>query len=222
MFNLSFLSNLNKGDKVFVDTNTGVSYSNVFFESQNEIHIIIHDYLHDKFIEIEKSSIVEIFNETKNAAIPLIKLQRNVPREKQRLFTFLDSEHEENYDLLLEKWPLAKNDKEYASALYILAIPMIFKKIQNRYHAFETPIDWIFDYECKFSEDAYTLFGVTEEEQERYVIDYDLTDSMKHLGRLAMHLWNGYKGFHLLQCINTLEPKYIVAMNQAIIIRFEN
>lgn len=211
--------NLQAGDKINISTNLGPDWVGVFFESQSEEMIIVHEHNQDSYIEINKRGITELFNVTKQIAIPLYELSRNVPFDSYRMFEFINKEHESNFDQLLKKWSQAEKDKEYCAATYILALPIIFEKFKTMYENFESPVTWIADYEYKYNDNVAKLFELSQDERDAILIDYDLTSSMQHLGRLAMHLFNGYKEFHMLDCISSLDIDHYYAFTQALTIR---
>ncbi|MBQ0137937.1 MAG: DUF2538 family protein [Kurthia sp.] len=143
-----------------------------------------------------------------------------MPNMTEATTIFINQEHEDNFFQTLEKWEKAKKgDREYASACYILALPMIFEKFNIT--KMRSPVQWIINWEIKFDDDAAEEYGVSEEEREDIVIEYDLTGSMAQLGRLALHLWNGYTQFHLLDCIGSLDNRHRVVAYNAIKMRCE-
>lgn len=146
-------------------------------------------------------------------------LTRNVPFEKFRTFEFINEQHERNFDRLLIKWDMALSSKEYAAALYIFALPLIFEKFETTFEKFESPVSWIVDYEYKYNDNTGKRYELTQAERDEIVINYDLTSSMVHLGRLALHLWNRYEEFHLLDCLSALDGNHYLAFTQAILIR---
>lgn len=219
MRSLGYYSNLNRHDKLDIVCNTGVDWFGVYFDSQTELHLKVHDYVEDVFIQISKNEIAELYNVTKMQTIPLYPLTRNVPNTKHRTFSFLNEEHELNYDKLLTKWPAGANDKEYAAAIYITALPLIFNKVATNFEQFASPITWIADYEYKHNDTTAEAYDISEVERDAIEIDYELTSPMIQLGRLAYHLWTGYEQFNLLDCILSLDDTHYYAATQAIEIR---
>lgn len=211
--------NLQTGDQINISTNSGTDWSKVIYQSQTDEMIIVHEPIQDSYIEIHKNAITELFNSTKQIAVPLYELTRNVPFDRYRMFEFINKEHESNYIQLLKKWSKAEQDKEYTAAVYILALPIIFEKFEYIYENFQSPVAWIADYEYKYNDNAANHYELSQAERDAIIINYDLTSSMIHLGRLALHLFNGYKEFHMLNCISNLDIDHYYAFTQAITIR---
>lgn len=129
---------------------------------------------------------------------------------------FIDKEHENNFLETLVRFPNAKNNSEYKSACYILAVPMIFNKFQSNLGELESPISWILQWENQFK--------LTDEEKifENYEPPkFDLTNSMVQLGKLAFNLWNGYDDFNLLDCISKLDAAHYPVVKTAMDIRMK-
>lgn len=133
--------------------------------------------------------------------------------------TFIDGHHENNYQILKEAFPLALKDVEYQGACYISALPMLFSKFKNEIEGYETPLEWIINWQMKnhFKDEEET----EEEYQERIQVEvnYDLTSSMIQMGRLALNLFNGYEYFNLMDCLNSLDNKNVEVLKTAIDIR---
>lgn len=120
---------------------------------------------------------------------------------------FSDDLHQQNYEKMKERFPSALKDTEYQAACYIAAAPMLFYKIEDRLHEFESPVDWMIYWQCKNLPKDEDETG--EEYQERINIganvNYDLTPSMQHMGNLALNLWNGYEHFNLMYCLQSID-----------------
>lgn len=132
-------------------------------------------------------------------------------------YYFIDTDHEWNYQRLVEKWPQARMHLEYDIPCYITAIPMIFDQIEDIIFTMESPVDWIWRWELKYtlsSEDEYWI----EKSKETLIPEppYDLTGSMVQLGRFALEMWGGYKYFSLRDCINSLDEQHCLALSSAI------
>ena len=132
---------------------------------------------------------------------------------------FIDKEHEKNYGLLKRKFPVATVDTEYQSACYISSIPMIFYKFSDKLDDYDSPLDWIINWQMKnhFKDENET----EEEYQERIQVevDYNLTSSMIQLGRLALNLFNGYEYFNLMDCLGSLDDNNVEVLKTAIDVR---
>lgn len=137
--------------------------------------------------------------------------------ERMEQIFFLNEEHKQNFKTVLLKWGTARNDAEYKSACYILAVPMIFDKVSQELSQFDAPIDWIYEWELK-----HTLSKMEEyqgDEDDGPQLNFDLTGSMVQLGKLSLNLWNGYEYFNLLDCVSSLDEHYYKVMKTAIDIR---
>lgn len=134
---------------------------------------------------------------------------------------FITKQHKINYKANLLRWPGGARDVEYQQACYILAIPMIYQKLENRIGDFEHPIDWIWRWEWAHDEDfRRDHLGLdSNEREEGTYISYDLSGFMVQLGKLSLNLWNGYKYFNLMKCINSLDEYHYHAALCAIDIR---
>lgn len=142
---------------------------------------------------------------------------------KSKAIYFVDDEHKRNYKELLIRFPQAKEDTEYQSAVYILAVPMILGKVKKKLNTFKYPVDWIWRWEWKYKLSEMEDFKKAREEEiekgKDFEIGYDLTGSMIRLGRLALHLWNGYEHFNLLDCLSVLDDQHYPVVNCAIDMR---
>lgn len=132
---------------------------------------------------------------------------------------FIDNEHESNYNVLKERFPLSTVDTEYQSACYISSIPMLFDKFDTELDDYDSPLDWIINWQMKNlpQEDDETLESYEERIQTE--IDYDLTSSMQQLGCLALNLFNGYEYFNLMHCLGSLDDNNVEALKVAIDVR---
>lgn len=134
---------------------------------------------------------------------------------------FADNLHQENYEKLKARFPIALNDTEYQSACYIAATPMIFYKYEEHLNKFDTPVSWIIDWQCKNypQEEDENLEEYQERVEQGMYVDYDLTSSMHQMGKLALNLWNGYEYFNLMDCLGSLDDKNYQIVRCAIDIR---
>jgi hypothetical protein len=116
---------------------------------------------------------------------------------------FVNDHHQLNFKRVLLKWNVGKQDREYQTACYILAVPMIFEKVEPYIGLFENPVDWIWQWEWK-----NTLSKLPEyQEEEPADLPYDLTGSMVQLGKFALNMWNGYEHFNLMDSIASLDSE---------------
>lgn len=122
---------------------------------------------------------------------------------------FIDDQHHKNYNIMKEMYPKALTNKEYQAACYVSAVPLIFGKFDDKLCEFSNPLEWIFKWENQMQ----------REEQINAIVDYDLTPSMQQLGKLALHLWNGYEHFNLMDCLNRVDDENFLVVEQAIAIR---
>lgn len=120
---------------------------------------------------------------------------------------FIDKDHEINFKRLLLKWSEAKENVEYATACYILALPIIFEKVENYIGKFPSPVSWIYLYEEKYTLSKLEEYQEDEDFTQTDEIPYDLTNSMVQLGKFALNMWNGYPHFNLMDCIASLDNK---------------
>lgn len=119
---------------------------------------------------------------------------------------FVDEEHQRNFERILFRWPAGKKNTEYMPACYILAVPMIFEKVEDMIDDFENPVDWIWRWEWKYTLSKLPEYqDASDDEEEDNNIPYDLTGSMVQLGRLALNMWNSYEHFNLMHCIASLD-----------------
>ncbi len=131
---------------------------------------------------------------------------------------FESEEHEKNYERVLSKWlSRGSMDTEYKVSCYILAVPMIYDKVEHLIDEFELPVDWIWRWEWKYTLSKLDAYSWNKEELEE--IPYDLTDSMVQLGRLSLNLWNRYEHFNLLDCISSLDSSNYKVLKCAIDMR---
>lgn len=133
---------------------------------------------------------------------------------------FINKQHQLNYEKVSRKWKSVEHgDKEYIAAGYILALPMIFEKVD--YRNMHSIVQWIVDWEFKYNDTTAEKYDLTQEEREEIEIGYDLTSSMRKLGQLAWHLWNSYDDMHLLDCLASLDKDHYKAALTAIRLRLE-
>ena len=64
---------------------------------------------------------------------------------------FIDEQHSINFKKVLLRWNVGKTNMEYQTACYILAVPMIFEKVEKYIGSFKSPIDWIWFWEFKYT-----------------------------------------------------------------------
>jgi|SRR5690625_4134319 len=132
---------------------------------------------------------------------------------------FVDEQHEVNYEKMIEIYPNAFTNPEYQAACYIASTPFVFYKFEARLNEFSSPVDWIINWQMKH------LAQFDDETDEQYKertsieVDYDLTSSMQHMGKLALNLWNGYEYFNLMDCLSSLDDKNYLVVKQAIDVR---
>lgn len=139
---------------------------------------------------------------------------------------FIDEEHQQNFERLLFKWKQAKSNMEYMTACYILAVPMIFKKIERKIESYTSPVKWVYEYlewHEEYNEDWEKYSNAIELHPDHDAwIDrkpFDLTGSMVHLGKLSLNLWNSYDDFNLMECMASLDDKNFKVLKCAIDIR---
>lgn len=134
---------------------------------------------------------------------------------------FINDEHNKNFDYLLQVFPQANADLEYQVSCYITSVPMIFLKIQDKISDYEYPLDWLVYYQMKEEHEEGNIEDDLDDFELQMLekVDYDLTFSMKQLGRLGLNLFNGYDYFNLMDCINSLDDKHVFVLKTAIDIR---
>lgn len=130
---------------------------------------------------------------------------------------FIDWQHELNFKQTLLKWNVGRRNREYQTACYILAVPMIFEKVEQYIGLFENPVDWIWRWEWKNTLSKLEEFQ--DDSEENSDIPYDLTGSMVQLGKLALNLWNGYEHFNLMNCIASLDSEHFEVLKCALDMR---
>ncbi|MEC0273101.1 DUF2538 family protein [Peribacillus frigoritolerans] len=113
---------------------------------------------------------------------------------------FINKQHKVNFKETLLRWNISDNDTEQQTACYILSAPMIFQKVERYLGSFETPIDWIWFWEYKYTLSKLPDYKDSGEPQD---VPYDLTGSMVQLGKFSLNMWNGYKHFNLYDCMNS-------------------
>lgn len=117
---------------------------------------------------------------------------------------FVSSDHKENFNRLMNKFPQAGSNRRYMSACYVAAFPHIFKCFNVNKQVFG-PYDWYFD--CM--ENGKSEKGSTA----------PLTGGTRRLVELAVNLWNG-QPFDLSEGLGVWDREsYQVAM-QAIELRW--
>lgn len=129
---------------------------------------------------------------------------------------FINDQHQLNYKKMKLLFPQANKSTEYQVACYITAVPMLFDKTGNEMNH---PLTWILDYERKYVIPQYDDESDEEyAERKNIVIEQDYTNSMLDLGRLALHLFNGYE-FSLLDCMTRVDQQHYKVIKCAMDIR---
>lgn len=133
---------------------------------------------------------------------------------------FVDKQHQLNYQIMKQYFPDAYRSTEYQAACYISAAPFVFYKFEDQLNNFDSPVDWIINWNSRylpqFDDES------DEEYQERIsevVVNYDLTSSMQHMGKLALNLWNGYEYFNLMDCLDSIDDENYKIVKCALDIR---
>lgn len=134
---------------------------------------------------------------------------------------FLDDDHQQNFEKVLSRWPVAARNTEYRTACYILAVPMIFEKVGSIIEEFENPVDWIWRWEWKYTLSKLEEYQDVEDDDETE-ITYDLTGSMVQLGKFSLNVWNSYEHFNLMQCIASLDEENYEVLKCAMEMRMGN
>lgn len=124
-----------------------------------------------------------------------------------RKIYFVDDQHKRNFETVLAIWRVSKGNTEYMTACYILAVPMIFEKVENLIDDFKNPIDWIWRWEYKYNLSKLPEYQDDDEEEEIPEIPYDLTGSMIQLGKFSLNMWNSYEYFNLMNCLGRLDEE---------------
>jgi len=132
---------------------------------------------------------------------------------------FISDEHRDNFDFLQSVFPVALGDPEYQSACYISALPMIFNKFKGEINQYDTPLDWIINWQMKHFEQGEDELDEDYEERTQVDVSYDLTSSMQQLGQLGLNLFNSYDYFNMMDCLNSLDDKNVKVFKAAIDIR---
>jgi len=132
---------------------------------------------------------------------------------------FLNDEHRKNFDLMQRAFPVAYSDPEYQSACYISALPMLFYKFEEEIQDYDVPTEWIIKWQMKYLEQEENESDEEYEERTNIDVNFDLTSSMQHLGKLALNLFNGYEYFNLMDCLSSLDDENVKVLKSAIDIR---
>lgn len=132
---------------------------------------------------------------------------------------FVDDEHRMNFEHMKQTFPIACKNLEYQSACYISALPMLFYKFKDELQDYDTPIDWMFNWQMKYEEQDETESDEEYHKRTNVKMDFDLTPSMQHLGKLALNLFNGYNYFNLMDCLALLDDDGVRVLKSAIDIR---
>ena len=130
---------------------------------------------------------------------------------------FTDAAHEWNYEMLKNQF--RANSSEYKAACYITAAPLIFTKVEPFLKDADSPVAWIYRWEEK----SWPQLDYENEREykERIAqeVPFHLTESMAHMGRLALNLWGGYTGFNLRDCMVSIDEENMNVLRCAIDIR---
>lgn len=132
---------------------------------------------------------------------------------------FLDNNHKENYERLQALFPVSLQDMEYQSACYVSSMPLLFSKFEKEVESYDTPLDWIINWQMKYLPQEEHESDEAFEERTDIGVDYDLTSSMQQLGNLALNLFNGYDYFNLMDCLGSLDDKNVEVLKIAIDVR---
>ncbi len=126
---------------------------------------------------------------------------------KNKLY-FVSEDHKNNYEKMVAKFPSALCDTEYQVACYVSAAPFLFYKFADKLYEFDTPLDWILNWQMKYEpqmEDESDEDYKNRKQEGEAFVNYDLTPSMQQMGEFALNLFNGYKYFNLMNCIGSLD-----------------
>jgi hypothetical protein len=125
---------------------------------------------------------------------------------------FVDTEHQTNFEKLVQKFNLAKSSPNYEAVCYIAAHPEIFKcfklEIQQK-----SPFDWYY----KYLDDPDTIQKRCNQGKTTGSI-YSLNESMVALIQLALSLWT-WRGFDLSHAIDVWDEEIYEVAVQAIQLR---
>lgn len=130
---------------------------------------------------------------------------------------FVDEQHKLNFEMTCRRWPQALSDTEYQTACYILAVPMIFHKMERRIKGFEKPVDWIWNYlewSNEYKEEWRDYGKYRDDDRDHPDFEawldrrqYDLSGSMVYLGKFSLNLWNSSNESNLMNCLGSLDDK---------------
>ncbi|PLR89987.1 DUF2538 family protein [Bacillus sp. T33-2] len=137
----------------------------------------------------------------------------------QDCICFINEHHKLNFKQTLLKFPEAKTDPRQQTACYILAVPMIFKKVGKYLATFEYPVDWIWRWEWKYTLSNLEIFQSAPNQQEYWEPDYELTSCMIQLGKFSLNMWNGYEHFNFMDFLSELDEKHYAVFMTAISMR---
>lgn len=132
---------------------------------------------------------------------------------------FVDEQHQENYERMTECFPNALVSREYQAACYVSSIPLVFYKFEKHLDKFSSPVDWIINWNSRYLQQFDDETDEEYQERMSVIVDYDLTPSMQHLGKLALNLWNGYEYFNLMDCLESVDDLHYQVVKSAIDIR---
>ncbi|MCS7460349.1 DUF6075 family protein [Paenibacillus doosanensis] len=90
---------------------------------------------------------------------------------------FTDAQHEQNFNQLLNQYPVGKVDNQYKAAFYIVALPTVYEHCdQNPVSGGHGPYDWYF-----------------HEQENPPCTRASLSDGYRHLVKAGLNLYNNHK-----------------------------
>ena len=142
---------------------------------------------------------------------------------------FVDQEHRVNFEILLVKYHVSNNG-EYRSALYVLALPEIYRKAKGKFG--RHPFDWMYE-RTPYVEipcidgngDTYKMLegGDVIEGDDGKPIESQtfgaLSSGYRKMVRLAGNLYNSHNEFNLTEGLNTWDNEMFDVFLQAVAIR---
>lgn len=125
---------------------------------------------------------------------------------------FVDTEHQTNFEKLVQKFNLAKSSPDYKSVCYIAAHPEIFKCFKLEMQQ-ESPFDWYYEY----LDDPDTFQERCDKGKTTGSI-HSLNEPMVALIELALSLWT-WRGSDLSHGIDVWDEELYEVAVQAIQLR---
>ena len=143
---------------------------------------------------------------------------------------FVDEEHAANFELLLIEYKVSNGNSEYRAALYVLALPEIYRKTHGQLGRY--PFVWKYEHtppteERMVDEDGstYILHGGEDE-----ILDEDenptpsaayaaLSSGYRQIVELAHNLYNSRNEFNLTDGLDTWGDELFRVFIQAVAIR---